>query len=1518
MGVGWGYGANMLTKYLAEAGEKTPLTAATCIDNPFDLEEATRSSPHHMANDQNLTGGLIDILRYNKELFQGKAKGFDVEKALLAKSVRDFETAISMVSYGFEALEDFYSESSTRDVVGNVKIPVLFIQNDEGMVPLFSIPRSLIAENPFTSLLLCSCMPSSVIGSGKSVTSWCQHLTMEWLTAVELGLLKGRHPLLKDVDVTINPSESLALVEGRASEKSDEVDKLWDLSQANALNGYTVDPIKDMLEDSDTAADIYLRSRRNSRGNSDIEDKGLQEVENGAVQQISPVDAELVEEEVGSEDSERGQVLQTAQVVMSMLDITMPGTLTEEKKKKVLTAVDQGETLKKALEDAVPEDVREKLTAAVSGILHTQGTHLNFDGLPDISRIPDVSSGLRAKIQEKVTGISGAEGFDKDHHSSDHIKSADELADSLNNTQPGTDKPTGELESDLSSDKSPNTVNLGQSQSASGDGVDISGSVMKDTSELGNNDEYVEFSKEKPAPVLDYSEKESETGVEPNFPSQAENAGGTKEATVSEHKDLDGGIAQTETKEENNNLKTEDKSADSSTDQSNVASAKITEEVPTESSSEAQSLEEEGNDNQKGDNKSMQAVQDQAKSVVSDPSPPTFSVSQAFEALTGVDDSTQVAVNSVFGVIENMITQLEEGCDEENGFKDRNNVEDKKTDSVDEKQSIIDHKLEKKGENEGEQSMQSNHCENSMQSQHDPRTGRVEGETMHDLNSSNGKSMDRSWASKNNINASKDKNEKKDQLVGSRLLADNPEKLRHVKSIPLYITANQNGAFPNEFLRQYLISKKHTKSLDLDTTTALLLDYFPEEGQWKLLEQPGNSGISTSDVATHYVDESQIEAHLPAKSNDTDNFIEPSYVIFDTEKQQEPVSEYETMDHMNRKVEISNDKLEQLMHFVKKIVMDSLKVEVGRRITASKMKEMKPRLARELELVANAVSLAVGHDKEHIWCVDGKNGSIQCTSEKLGTLHGEHIIRAISSAVQDTSYLRRVLPIGVIVGSSLAALRKSFNVVTVNGNSQREVLTHVQTNKSREKTHSKVSVAETDQNPSDKSGHSTSLDSTLSREKKTDELKYLNNNTVMVGAVTAALGASALLVKQQVFDKGNETAEISSKSFKVKDNHHQGPYKLEESVSEKDQNNIVTSLAEKAMSVAGPVVPMNEDGGVDQARLVAMLADLGQKGGLLKLVGKLALLWGGLRGAMSLTEKLILFLRLAERPFFQRILGFIGMVLVLWSPVAVPLLPTLVRGWTTNTSSRIAELFCIGGLYTAIMILVMLWGRKIRGYEDALEQYGLDLTSSQKIQNFLKGLIGGVMLVLSINSVNALLGCVNLSWPTTPSPLDALTRLKVYGQMLMLAGQGIVTATSVALVEELLFRSWLPKEIEVDLGYYRGIIISGLAFSLLQRSPQAIPGLWLLSLGLAGAQQRSEGSLAIPIGLRAGIMASSFVLQKGGFLTYKPKFPLWVTGTNPFQPFSGAVGFSFALVLAIFLYPRQPLRSKNLKRTVQK
>jgi hypothetical protein len=57
------------------------------------------------------------------------------------------------------------------------------------------------------------------------------------------------------------------------------------------------------------------------------------------------------------------------------------------------------------------------------------------------------------------------------------------------------------------------------------------------------------------------------------------------------------------------------------------------------------------------------------------------------------------------------------------------------------------------------------------------------------------------------------------------------------------------------------------------------------------------------------------------------------------------------------------------------------------------------------------------------------------------------------------------------------------------------------------------------------------------------------------------------------------------------------------------------------------------------SRLVAVLAELGQKGGILRFVGKIALLWGGIRGAMSLTDRLISFLHISEQPLFQRLVS---------------------------------------------------------------------------------------------------------------------------------------------------------------------------------------------------------------------------------------------------------------------------------------
>ncbi|KAE9464591.1 hypothetical protein C3L33_03500, partial [Rhododendron williamsianum] len=1341
MGVGWGYGANMLTKYLAEVGEKTPLTAATCIDNPFDLEEATRSSPYHIALDQKLSGGLVDILRSNQELFQGKAKGFDVEKALVANSVRDFEKSISMISYGFEAVEEFYAKSSTRNVVGKVKIPVLLY---------------------------------SVIASGRCAKSWCHHLTIQWLAAVELGLLKGRHPLLKDVDVTINPSKGLALLEGRASDKNGRANKLLNLSQSNVENGYAGYPLKEKLEERDTPAGIGSRFRQDQQRNPEIEDKGLQREANDTSKQTIPVDAESATEEVNPVDVESSQVLQTAQVVMKMLDVPC----------LVLSAVGQGKTVMDALQDAVPEDVRAKLTNAVSGILNSRGTNEKLDGLMNVG--PIVASGLNAKIQEKVGGVSSG-GGNEDPRSSGVD---DDLADSHNDNEVSLDKTAVGLEPELqASDTLQNPIDTVQVQPM----------------------QNMDISRELTAKNSDYSENGSEQSY-------------------------------------------------------------------TASSAEAQPTESVGNDHLKSEEKSSNSILNQSSSDSQN-----FGVSQALETLTGMDDSTQMAVNSVFGVIEDMITQL----DNKTEVDDKNEVLEEGTGSITKNPQFAKEyngsvRKEKRGSDLNSQSdmldnMSSNGGRDSLK---DSRTRWVEEEKyIESPDSFKGNNIDKSGENHMVSHVNKAGSGATELLASSRLLSEKSNKVRHLHTIPLFITRNTYGdPFYKEYLRKYLLSKvQSAESLDLDRTTALFLEYIPEKDQWKLLEQPENNEGSGADIAPREGVKEVTLAHSPSKA-DTDQVIEPSYVIMDAEQQQEPVREYNAVDKMNEGVAIRNDRSES---FVKNVISDSLKVEVGRRLSAESMNEMEPNLSRDIEHFANAVSLTAGH-----------------TRVKYGYW-------------METSYLTNVLPYGVIVGSCLAALRKFFDVAAVNGIDQREAMALDQIDPSVERNRVQLVETEADRVLVNKVDHK------YTESKSTDgqniDLSKVSNGTIMAGAVTAALGASAMLVRQRDSDKGTPTSQTSANSSEEKENCHEEPDKLEQEISEKSENNIVTSIAEKAMSVAGPVVPVKEDGEVDQDRLVALLAGLGQQGGMLKLFGKVAMLWGGIRGAMSLTDRLILFLRLAERPLLQRILGFVCMVLVLWSPVVVPLLPTLVQSWASHNSSKFAELVCIIGLYFSIAILVMLWGKRIRGYDNPFEQYGLDFTSSSKIQNFLKGLVGGVVVVLSIHSLNALLGCVRLSWPSTfiSYSSDIVSWIKVYGKMVLLVAQGMVTATGVALVEELIFRAWLPDEIATDLGYYRGIIISGLAFSLLQRSPRAIPGLWLLSLGLAGARQRSGGCLSIPIGLRAGIMASNFVLQTGGFLTCKPNFPMWVTGPHPFQPFSGISGLALSLLLAMVLHPREPNPSEE-------
>uniref|UniRef100_A0ACD5Y233 Uncharacterized protein n=6 Tax=Avena sativa TaxID=4498 RepID=A0ACD5Y233_AVESA len=1297
MGVGWGYGANMLTKYLVEVGESTPLTAAVCIDNPFDLEEATRSFPHNISLDQKLTAGLVDILRANKELFQGKDKDFDVQKALSANCLRDFDGAISMISHGFATVDDFYAENSMRLSVAHVKIPVLFIQSDDGTVPLLSVPRSSISENPFTSLLLCSCVHSTVFTFERYTALWCQNLTLEWLSAVEFALLKGRHPLIKDVDITINPSKGLAFIEPQPDNKKVKVPKDNNFREQSQLIFYNNIP---------HGTNGLLTGSANGDVGAEDSESGLLE-NNGDMDMVSK-DSDEEELEESCEDDERGHVLQSASLVMNMLDATMPGTLDDDQKKKVMVAVEQGESLVKALEEAVPEDVRGKLTTSVTEILQSKRGNFNLEALK--RGWTNVRSSNKSVIQEKVesdqeSGLKDAKMFDQDR-SVTSIGEEDQKDTNL-----------------TSSDRNP------------GEGTDLlQGKPYQPSGTLGTG---------------------VETGSEQTQLKSEKGNSGVNESSEGQDRT-----------DERSETAPSSVSDDQSTANSNGSAREQvhSEDSTAEPNPQSNVVDKEGDAVRANEDKVAHNVVDQSMQVskAEESKPPPVNVRQAFDALTGFDDSTQMAVNSVFGLIENMIDQFQKQHDSENGDDPEGTADEP---SVDETESDVtddvDNELSGKGKKSSSDQPQHRISVKARPIMSEDHTF---GETDSDLivPPSKGKKRDSQRKKPSNYVSS----DVTKQGCGS------PDYFLGIEASP-YLKVHYAL-----YLHEYLSRQLQLHSPDLNSATDLFLD--PQEGKWKLADQMDNVQDDISKSGKHISIEEEIEhADSSQALPRTGNVILPPYSVLGNFAGNEKLP--------------GNALRQTLTYFITDELSNVLKIEVGRKLGIKNTEKLQRSLAHDVERLAAQVSRTIVRNCELFKATAVHRNP---TTVKFGVVHGENVIEAVSTAVQQSDDLRNVLPVGVIVGVTLASLRNYFHV----GVSKHDNLTKAAVKSGLLKED--LIVQDTGEENIDNPSSRKKLENTDHHIEKTgqhkqQEFTQLEGKGMMVGAVTAALGASAFVAHHQ-------QKEVEE-------------HELDETEQEKSQNNLVSSFAEKAMSIASPVVPTKGDGGVDHDRLVAVLAELGQKGGILKFVGKIALLWGGIRGAMSLTDRLILFLRISERPLFQRILGFSFMVLVLWSPVVIPLLPTLVQSWTISASTGIVGDACIVGLYVSIMILVMLWGKRIRDYENPVEQYGMNLTSASRVQEFLQGLVGGVAVVWLVHSTSILLGFATLQEGSSSFLARPFDLLKYSSNTLLLALRGFITATSIAVVEEVVFRSWLPEEVAVDLGYYPAILMSGLAFSLIHR-----------------------------------------------------------------------------------------------------
>jgi len=138
--VGYSLGGNVLLKWLGEQGSAAPLATAVAISVPFDLNACavklengiSRIYQHHLI--KKLRKAVISKARIHPP-------PFPLERLGELQTFRQFDDAITAPLHGFRDVDDYYSKSSSRRFIRDIRIPTLIIHAaDDPFIPAAAIP----------------------------------------------------------------------------------------------------------------------------------------------------------------------------------------------------------------------------------------------------------------------------------------------------------------------------------------------------------------------------------------------------------------------------------------------------------------------------------------------------------------------------------------------------------------------------------------------------------------------------------------------------------------------------------------------------------------------------------------------------------------------------------------------------------------------------------------------------------------------------------------------------------------------------------------------------------------------------------------------------------------------------------------------------------------------------------------------------------------------------------------------------------------------------------------------------------------------------------------------------------------------------------------------------------------------------------------------------------------------------------------------------------------------------------
>jgi predicted alpha/beta-fold hydrolase len=171
--VGVSLGGNVLLKLLGEDGVAVPrqVQAAAAVSVPYDLEAGARHLQQGFARVYDRH--FLKSLRRKAILKLVQHPGlFSRDRLLAARTIEDFDDAVTGPVHGFSGSNEYYAKSSSIHFLDRIEIPTLLVSSE---------------DDPF--------LPAQVLAKVRQVATGNRHLTVEFSSAGgHVGFLAGNIP----------------------------------------------------------------------------------------------------------------------------------------------------------------------------------------------------------------------------------------------------------------------------------------------------------------------------------------------------------------------------------------------------------------------------------------------------------------------------------------------------------------------------------------------------------------------------------------------------------------------------------------------------------------------------------------------------------------------------------------------------------------------------------------------------------------------------------------------------------------------------------------------------------------------------------------------------------------------------------------------------------------------------------------------------------------------------------------------------------------------------------------------------------------------------------------------------------------------------------------------------------------------------------------------------------------------------------------------------------------------------